>query len=76
MTSSSKLRGALVMSEEDQGTFAIHIQSPLQSCKQRHQRLSEARDGSTLVRNEVTAASKEKLQLGDLLLPCPKLAEV
>jgi hypothetical protein len=33
VSSSSKLRGGLLMSEEGQGTFAAHIQSPLQSRK-------------------------------------------
>jgi hypothetical protein len=73
---SSKLGWSLVVREEGQGTFAIQIQSPLQSRKQRQKRLSQASDGSALVGDEVATASEQKLQLGDLLLTWPKLTEV
>jgi hypothetical protein len=40
MACSPKLRRALVVSEEDKGTFAVKIQCPLQSRKQRQKCLS------------------------------------
>jgi hypothetical protein len=58
---SSELGWSLVVGEEGEGTFAVHIQSTLQSRKQRHKRLSEASDGSALIGNEVAAASEEEL---------------
>jgi hypothetical protein len=54
--------------EEGEGTFAVQIQNPLQSRKQRLVRLSEASDGSALIGDEVTAASEKKLKFGDVLL--------
>ncbi len=73
---SSELCRSLVVGEENEGSFAVHIQCPLQSGKQRQEGLSEAGDDSGLVGNEVTTASEEKLQLGDLLLTWVELAEV
>ncbi len=75
MARSSKLSGSLVVSEEGERTFAVQIQSPFQSRKQRQKRLSEASDGSTLVGDEVAAASEEELQLREPLLTWPELAE-
>jgi hypothetical protein len=73
---SSKLRRGLVTSEEDEGTFAVQIQSPLQSRKQRQKCLSKASDGSAPVGDEVTAAPEKKLQFGELFLAWLELAEV
>ena len=76
MASSSELRWSLVMSEEGQGTFAVQVQSPLQCWKQRQKGFSQASDGPTLVGNEIATASKQKLQLGDLLFTWFEHAEV
>ncbi len=64
------------MSEEGQGTFAVQVQSSLQSRKQRQKGFSETSDGSALVGNEVATASEEKLQLGDLFFTWLELTEV
>ncbi len=76
MARSSKLCRGLVVSEEDKGTFAVQIQCPLQSRKQRQKRLSEASDDSALIGDEVATASEEKLQLGDLFFTWLELTEV
>jgi hypothetical protein len=44
--------------------------------KQRQKSFSEASDGSALIGDEVAAAPEKKLQLGDLLLTWPELAEI
>ena len=64
------------MGEEGEGTFAVHIQSPLQSWKQRHKRLSEASYDSVLVGDEVATASEEELQFGELFFTWLELTKV
>jgi hypothetical protein len=62
--------------EKGERTFAVHIQSPLQSRKQGQKCLSETSDGSALVNNEVAAASEEKLQFGELFFTWLELTKV
>jgi hypothetical protein len=73
---SSKPGWSLVVSEEDKRTFAVQIQCSLQRRKQRQKHFSQASDGPALVDDEVSAASEQELQLGELLFTCSKLAEL
>ena len=70
----ARLSWSLVVGQEGERIFAIQIQSPLQSRKQRQKCFSKAGDSPALVGDEVATASEEELKLGDLMFTCLELA--
>lgn len=76
MSRTSDLGRSLVAGEEDEGAFGVQVQGALEGREERQKRLSEAGYGAGLVRNEVSSASEEELQLGEGAFLGGELGEV